>query len=283
MSSNLSASSFTPSGTGGITATLHSIVNINASSVGGGTRTITFTNRGLYFVSIGPNHNDSNLHTSLILTHSGSSSPCRILTINNPGFGVTVASTTAGFTITSSAYPVGYHSFEVSYVILLCNINIMSCEISVDSLKLNGIIRRTIPIIQRYSSTNIAVPSAVNVLITSDTVNTSHSLGTTGFTYQNGLYRNTSGETLVCLVSYAILWNSVASSGRMSWIQMDETSTRYAMTCFQSTNRDPCSTASTIIVVPNNSYLRLWVFQTTGFELSCPATYGTPFLQICLI
>lgn len=106
----------TPSGTGGFASTLHSIVNINASSVGGGTQTITFTNRGIYLVFIGANYNDSNLSTTLLLTHSGSSSPCRVMTINNPGFGVTVNSTTAGFTITSSAYPVGYNAFEVRYI-----------------------------------------------------------------------------------------------------------------------------------------------------------------------
>lgn len=159
----------------------------------------------------------------------------------------------------------------------------MSCEITADNIKVTGIARRTIPILQRYSSTNIAIPSNVNVLITSDTVNTTQSLGETGFTYQNGLYRNTSGETLVCLVSYGVMWNSVASAGRMSWIQLDESPIRYAMTCFQSTNRDPCSSASTIIVVPNNSYLRLWVFQVTSFELSAVANYGMPFFQICMI
>lgn len=158
----------------------------------------------------------------------------------------------------------------------------MSCQITADSVSVTSV-NRTIPILTRYSTTSLNIPSGGGGLITSNAVNTSQSIGTTGFVYKNGLYRNLSGKTLVCLISYAILWNSVESSGRMSWIQMDESSNRYGMICFNSTNTEPTSAASEIIIVPHNSYLRLWVFQNTGFVLSAVANYGMPYFKITVI
>jgi hypothetical protein len=107
---------FTPSGTGGIASTYHSTINLNTAG-GGGTRTITFNNRGIYLVFIGANYNDSNCSITLLLTHSGTGSPCRVMTINNPGFSIVVGSTTAGFTI-SGNYPSNYNAFDVSYIYL---------------------------------------------------------------------------------------------------------------------------------------------------------------------
>lgn len=158
----------------------------------------------------------------------------------------------------------------------------MSCEITVDSIKVTSV-RRSIPILHRFSSTTINVASGAAVLITSDTTSASQSAGNTGFTYSNGLYRNTSGDSLVCLVSYAVLWNSVASGGRMAWVQLDEGTARYAMSCHGSTSNEPCTTGSAIIVVPNNSYLRLWVFQNSGFVYTAVANYSIPYLQIVII
>jgi hypothetical protein len=158
----------------------------------------------------------------------------------------------------------------------------MSCEITADSVSVTSV-KRTIPILHRYSTQTIFINSGGGALITSNTTSAAFSLGTTGFVYQNGLYRNLSGQTLVCLVSYAVLWNNVSASGRMSWIQMDDSSNRYAMSCYASVNTEPCSTGSAIIVVPHNSYLRLWVYQNTGFQLSAVAQYGMPYLQIVII
>jgi hypothetical protein len=112
MSSTLTPTTITPST--GVGSVYHSTININTAG-GGGTRTITFTNRGLYYVFIGANYNDVNLSTTLLVTHSGSAQVARVLTINNPGFSVTVNGTTGGFTI-SATYPSNYNGFDVSYV-----------------------------------------------------------------------------------------------------------------------------------------------------------------------
>lgn len=106
---------FTPSGTGGIAPTLHSTVNINTGG-GGSTQTITFTKRGIYLIYVGSNYNDYNLSTTFVLTHSGTSTPGRILTLNNPGWGVTLGTVNGGFTISASSYPANYNAFDVSYI-----------------------------------------------------------------------------------------------------------------------------------------------------------------------
>jgi hypothetical protein len=159
----------------------------------------------------------------------------------------------------------------------------MSCEIKADSITCTGQTRRTIPILHRYSTASINVPHAAGTLVTSNSVLASQNVSTTGFEYQNGLYRNTSGKTLVCLVSYAVLWTSISAGGRLSWIQLDNETTRYAMSSFASTTSEPCGTGSEIIIVPHNSYLRLWVFQDSGFTLNLVGLYGMPYLKITII
>jgi hypothetical protein len=159
----------------------------------------------------------------------------------------------------------------------------MSCEITADSITCSGMTRRTIPILQRYSSSNITVASGGGVLVTSDMISPSQSIGTTGFIYQNGLYRNLSGQTLVCHVSYALLWSNNFDGARMSWLQLDNLSERYAMHCIQSVSVEPCQTGSVVIIIPHNSYLRLWCFQQTGSNKTLVALYGMPYLKITII
>ena len=160
----------------------------------------------------------------------------------------------------------------------------MSSEITATTINISGTARRSIPVLTRYSTVNIAIASGGGVRITSNAVNTAQSIGTTGFAYESpGIYRNTTSTTLVCLISYCVLFNSVQTGVRMTWLQLDNGSERYAMECQSGTTAEPSINGSAIMIVPANSFVTLWTFQQSGFELSTIAQYGTPYLSICII
>lgn len=147
-----------------------------------------------------------------------------------------------------------------------------------------GTVKRTIPILHRYSSVGVNIASGTGVRITTDTVNTDASIGETGFVYDAvGRLRNTTSETLVCLVAYNIIYNNVASGVRLSWIQVGESPTRYAMRGQSGTAFQPCQGGSAIVRVPPDSYITIWVFQNTGLAITALAQDGMPWVSITLI
>lgn len=159
----------------------------------------------------------------------------------------------------------------------------MSSELYCTMATITGITRRSIPILHRFSSATITVPSGGGTLVTTDTVNNNQSRGNTGFTYSNGRYTNNSGTELVVLVSYGLIWSNDFNGSRMSWVQLDNNFQRYAMCNFQSVALEPSISASAVIVVPNNSFLRLWVFQQSGSNRTLLTTYDMPYFNICVI
>lgn len=160
----------------------------------------------------------------------------------------------------------------------------MTSEISASTINVTGNIKRTIPILHRYSSVSINIPSGAGTRITTDSVLASQSIDNTGFVYESpGILRNVSGNTLVCLISYAIAFNSVSSAFRMSWIQLDAGNERFAMECQGSTTDTPTMSNCCILRVPHNSYITLWCYQNTGFSLTAIAQFGMPYINICII
>ena len=160
----------------------------------------------------------------------------------------------------------------------------MSSEITASTINITGTAKRSIPILTRYSTTSINIASGGGVRITSNAVNTSQSISTTGFSYEaSGIYRNTTSETLVVLVSYSVLFTSVSAGVRMTWVSLDTGTQRYAMECQSGTTAEPSVNGCGIIIVPPNSYLTLWTFQNSGFEIQAVATYGLPYFQITII
>lgn len=159
-------------------------------------------------------------------------------------------------------------------------------EINADAIvsRNSGVVKRTIPILHRYSSVGIGVASGTGVRITTDAVNTEASIGETGFVYDSiGRLQNNTSDTLVCLVAYNIIWNNVSSGVRLSWIQVGESPTRYAMRGQASTSFQPCQGGSAIVRVPPGSYITVWVYQNTGLGLTCVAQDGMPWISITLI
>ena len=69
----------------------------------------------------------------------------------------------------------------------------------------------------------------------------------------------------------------------MAWIQLDNGTARYGMESQGSTNAEPSISNSVIMVVPADSFLQLWVYQNTGFDLSVNAVHGTPSITITVI
>lgn len=159
----------------------------------------------------------------------------------------------------------------------------MALELTCDSLALTGVARRQIPMLYRYSSVNLSIPHAAATRITTDTVLSSQSVGSTGFVWESpSRLRNTSGRTLLVRVSYSLVWVSVIAT-RTVWVQVDDTAERVAMTTTRDATSDPSQSGSAIISVPHNSTLTLWAYQNSGFSLPLVAKYGLPCVQLTII
>ena len=159
----------------------------------------------------------------------------------------------------------------------------MSCEITADSVTVTGITRRQIPILHRYSSVSVPIPSGAGTRVTSNTTDTAQSIGSTGFVYQApAIYRNTSGRTLICYVSYSVIWQPI-SANRLMWIQLDNLPNRYAMTCLNNGTLEPAQSASAVIIVPHNSFLTLLAFHNSGLIINLLTNYNKPYLNITII
>lgn len=162
-------------------------------------------------------------------------------------------------------------------------------EINCDAVvsRTGTIIKRPIPILRMYSNTSVTTTSSVASLITFNTVDTNESTSIdTGFVYSNGKFinTNTSGE-LIVHVSYSLTFTSGSSTTFcISWIQVGENSSRHAQVGAPRTTQEPTFSGSSICRVPSSSYIRLWVWQTTGLPIQVVATgYNSPWLQITVI
>lgn len=161
-----------------------------------------------------------------------------------------------------------------------------SLEINADAIvsRSGGFVKRPIPILHRYSSVAISFPNTTAIRITTDTVNTDASVGDTGFVYEApGRLRNTTTETVVCLVSYSVIFTASPTQARLAWIQVGEAAQRYGFESQTGTAFEPGISNSAIVRVPPDSYITVWCYQQSGLALQVLAMHGTPSISICLI
>jgi hypothetical protein len=161
-----------------------------------------------------------------------------------------------------------------------------SLEINADAIvsRSGGFVKRPIPILHRFNSTAISFPNTTGVRIPFDSVLAEASVGETGFVYEvGGRFYNRTSETLVCLVSYSVMYTATPTASRLAWISMNDGPQRYALEGQGGTNFEPGISGSCILRVAPDNFLSVFCFQNSGLALQILTTHGSPWLSICLI
>lgn len=165
----------------------------------------------------------------------------------------------------------------------------MSTILSTDAVQCTGIMRRTIPHLHRYNSSNINVGQNTQVRIPFNTL--AESLGTSGIDWDssNNQFVNSSGLSILVMATYNLRWtDGTSQSGSHSaWFRVqkangDPTLT-YAKTSIVRCTVEPCSTGTCIILLSPNDRISLETYQTQSVELISVAASRMPGVSLTII
>ena len=126
-------------------------------------------------------------------------------------------------------------------------------------------IHTSIPIINvmaKYNSVPINISNNINTIITFDSSD-SMSQGNTGILYNTGYFSNSSGSTIVVIVSYMNQWVCNTTCNKATWIQTNYSIGRYAQSEIISNTDGICNTGCATLVIPNGSGFYLYCWQNS--------------------
>ena len=136
-------------------------------------------------------------------------------------------------------------------------------------INVSGNINRTTAVMAKTNSNASLNISSGSLTILYWNTADSMSQGTTGITYNAGNFVNTSGKTLVFMVTYTVGFSSNDSGLRETFIFVNDT-TRYGIVRVNAAtgNSITFNSGSAMITLANNAYLSIYALQTCGSNLT---------------
>jgi hypothetical protein len=163
--------------------------------------------------------------------------------------------------------------------------NITATTIGVSTLDVNTQLNRVVPFIYRYQNATINIPDQTDTVLEYQ-VSDGTSQGTTGITYNAGVFTNTSGRTIVISVSFSVYWLSLNSTGaRTIYILLTNGSStrRLGIQGVQSNASDyTYLSASAVFRLDNNDSFVTRAWQNSGITLPTSAE-STTSIQIAVL
>ena len=153
------------------------------------------------------------------------------------------------------------------------------------SVNVSGALTRQVAILS-YSQyglgTAISIPSGTATTISFPYLfNYQGTAGITASGTNNTTFTNTSGQTLVVIVSYVIKWNSNSTGSRYSTILYNN-SQRYGTNDVQACNDYPEFGGTAVIVMSNNDYININCWQNSGSSINI-ANSGETYVSFAVM
>jgi len=153
------------------------------------------------------------------------------------------------------------------------------------TLDVNGQVNRTVPFLYRYQNAATTIPNETNTILQYQVLDGT-SQGTTGLTYNAGVFTNTSGRTIVVSVTFTVFWLTASSTGaRVIYITLTNgASTRRP--CVQGVQANASDytylNGSAVFALANNDYFTTNAWQNSGIPLNTSAESSTS-IQIAVL
>jgi hypothetical protein len=137
----------------------------------------------------------------------------------------------------------------------------------------------------RNHSTTQSISNVTDTVLLYDTADTINR-GSAVLSYNNGVFTNTSGSTIVIMVTFSTSWATNGTGARACYIRLNgNASSRFGSLNSAAVSGDfTMVTGSSLISLANNDYISIMAYQNSGGALNSSANTAFPNkIQICLL